>query len=354
MIARHFTHCMLKPEDIKPSNDRLKIVGTFNPGVIDTGEQTLLIVRVAEQPVETRAGYLPSPRIDPHEGYCVDWLEADQTDSLSDSRVYIDKRTGKIRLRFISHFRVFHSRDGKTIDNYEARIIYPEGGYEEYGIEDSRITEIGGTYYITYVGASGHSVATCLMSTTDFAAFKRHGVIFCPDNKDVVLFPERIVGDYIAFHRPMPMMTFTSPKIWLARSPDLLHWGGHEQLITGNSAYLRDRVGIGTPPIRTDKGWLTLYHGSAKAHGETGAGVYTAGALLLDIDNPKAIVAQSPEPIMTPIEDFERVGFVNNVVFPTAVVERDDAFHVYYGAADRCVGVTAFGRDELLDAMDGV
>jgi len=122
----------------------------------------------------------------------------------------------------------------------------------------------------------------------------------------------------------------------------------------GSHGTHRDRVGGGTPPIRTDRGWLTLYHGSDKAMGEAGAGTYSAGALLLKLDSPATVTARTPDPFFVPEHDFERVGFVNNVVFPTGVIERGDTVEVYYGAADTHVAVTAYARDDLMALLEPV
>ena len=96
---------------------------------------------------------------------------------------------------------------------------------EEFGLEDPRITQIGDRFYITYVAVSRHGPATALASTTDFKTIERHGIIFCTENKDVVLLPERIGGEYVAIHRPVGDMPFSRPEMWTARSPDLIHWG---------------------------------------------------------------------------------------------------------------------------------
>lgn len=351
MLERQFTHRVLSPDEVPPSDDRLRVVGAFNPGAAAVGDQVVLIVRVVEQVIASSPGLFPSPRFDSNHGLQIDWLNESDI-SLADPRVYENKHDGSLRLRFISHLRVYRSKDGKTIDpDADVIAIMPQGDYEIYGIEDPRITRIGDTYYITYVAVSHHGVCTCLMSTRDFRGFERHGVIFCPDNKDVVLFPEKIGGDYVAMHRPMPAMKFSLPQIWLAHSPDLIRWGGHELLLAAGADATSDRIGGGTPPIKTDRGWLTLYHGSDKKPGQKGVGAYTAGALLLDLHNPTRITARTPHPIMAPEADFEKHGFVPNIIFPTAVLDRDTLYYVYYGAADESTGVVGYDKEALLDTL---
>lgn len=352
MIPRQFTHCMLRPSDIPATTQDYKVVGVFNPGVVKIDGQVVLIVRVVEQPIETRENYLASPRLYPDKGMAIDWLDPAHIDT-RDPRIYLHRTTGLQRLRFISHLRVYRSRDGKTIDNREPQIIMPSGPYEEFGIEDPRITPIGDTFYITYVAVSHHGVSTCLLSTKDFESFIRHGIIFCPENKDVLLFPQKIAGRYVAMHRPVASIRFRPPEIWLARSPDLIHWGEHQQLLGGEETIDMDRIGGSTPPIRTSQGWLTLYHGSQRTE-NVAVGKYTAKAILLDLDGPAKILAQSNQPILWPTEPFETQGFVDNVIFPTAMIEQGDDFYVYYGAADENLGVVGFSKQDLMGTLESV
>ena len=117
-----------------------------------------------------------------------------------------------------------------------------------------------------------------------------------------------------------------------------------------------DRVGGGTPPILIDEGWLHLYHGSQRVHGDGRVGEYAVGALLLDRDNPARVLARSDQPIMRPTAEFERNGFVPDVVFPTAMIhsnshEQDNLLSVYYGAADTSIGVVDFSKQDVLNAL---
>ena len=353
MIERQFTQCMIRPSDLEPMTEHTQVVGTFNPGVAAYNGEVVLLVRVVEQPTQHREGFVASPGFGTGGEFGIDWFETETMD-LSDPRKYVSKDTGITRLRFFSYLRLYYSKDGRTIDR-EGPCVLPDTRYEEYGIEDPRITRIDDTYYITYVGVSRHGVATCLMSTRDFDTFERHGIIFVPENKDVLLFPERIGDQYLAMHRPVPSMRFRPPEMWLARSTDLIHWGGHEQFLGPEMHWGCSRIGGGTPPIRTSRGWLTIYHGSKVVEtelederGERPVGTYTAGTLLLDLDDPSRIIGSSPEPIMEPTEDFEIGGYVANVVFPTGIIERDDLLYVYYGAADQNTAVTAYKRDDIM------
>jgi predicted GH43/DUF377 family glycosyl hydrolase len=350
MIRRLSTTCLCRPGDLQPSRDDLEIVGTFNPGAIAFGDEVILLVRVAERPRERRAGYTALPRWQAGLGITVDWVADDDID-WPDARVVRRKRDGLVRLTFVSHLRVMRSRNGKSIDGEDANRFEPQNEFEEFGIEDPRITRIGDNYWITYVAVSRHGPATALASTTDFQTFTRHGIIFPIENKDVVLFPETIDGAYVALHRPVGRATFTQPEIWLARSTDMTHWGQHETLLGGDSGWSDGRVGSGTPPIRTSRGWLEIYHGCTRPTPGCEVGTYSAGALLLDLREPHRVVGKPSQPILIPEKDFECQGFVPNVVFPTGIVDRDETILVYYGAADTACAVAEFSKNDVFAAF---
>ena len=215
----------------------------------------------------------------------------------------------------------------------------------------SRITAIGNRFWITYVAVSRHGAATALASTTDFRTFERHGIIFCVENKDVVLFPEPIGGEYAALHRPNGATPFTRPEMWVARSPDLHSWGRHQPLSWGAEVWETGRVGAGPPPIHAPEGWLLIYHGNRRPERPGAVGVYSAGAILLDQEDPAHILKRTSQPFFTPTTDFERNGFVPDVIFPTGIVEAGDSLLIYYGAADACTAVVEFSRAELLGSL---
>jgi predicted GH43/DUF377 family glycosyl hydrolase len=265
---------------------------------------------------------------------------------------------GDLRLTSVSHFQQFrfgHTVFDATTEAGDHRLvgndILPAGAYEEYGIEDPRITKIDDTYWITYVAVSRFGAATALMSSTDLKTFHPHGIIFPSENKDVVLFPQRIGDDYVALHRPNPNSHFSPPQIWIARSPDLIHWGRHEPIVGGVASWEGDRVGSGTPPVLIDEGWLTLYHGSESSNVAGTVGRYAAGALLLDRDDPSRVIARSREPIMLPTTDYETKGFVPNVVFPTAMLDHGNDWQVFYGAADTSVAVARLSKQDVFNSL---
>ena len=322
----------------------------FNPGATAVGDEVLLLVRVAERPAEARAGFTALPRAGPGGGVVIDWVPDAELEFL-DPRLVRLRRTDTVRLTFLSHLRMFRSADGRAVES-ESRVRFlPETEYETYGVEDPRITRIDDLWYFTYVAVSAHGALTCLASTADFVRFTRHGVIFCPENKDVVLFPEKIGGQYVALHRPNPAQHFCPPQMWISRSADLLRWGPHAYFLGGSGGWDSGRIGAGAPPIRTDRGWLEIYHGNNKTPEDPGVGAYFGAAVLLDEDDPGRILARSPEPILLPQRDFEIEGFVPRVIFPTGIVQRGDTLQVYCGAADCGTGVVELSCREVLDAL---
>ncbi len=347
---RLFNKCLLRPSDFKPSQDDLEVIGAFNPGAIATAEGVVILVRVAEQTAERRQGQTGFPRWDTKAGRVVtDWQNNGELDTV-DVRVAKRKRDGLVRLTFTSHLRVVYSCDGRSIDSLKDSWFRPATEYEEFGIEDPRITRMGNTFYITYVAVSRHGAATALASTKDFKSFERNGIIFCPENKDVVLFPEKIAGQYYAFHRPNAATPFTKPEMWLASSPDLIHWGKHEPFLGGSETWDIGRVGAGTPPILTAKGWLEIYHGNSRRQEDAGIGTYSGGVLLLDSQDPRRILGAAGQ-IFVPETDYEREGFVPNVVFPTGIIEQGETVLVYYGAADTCAAVVEFSLREITELL---
>lgn len=351
IVGRRANRLLLRPEDVPPSRDDFEVVGAFNPGAVRDGNEVVLLVRVAERPRERRAGFTGLPRWDPAEGLTIDWVPDADLEPV-DPRVVRFKADGLIRLTFLSHLRVVRCGDGMAVREVTGVTFRPGAVSEEYGVEDPRITRLAGRFYITYVAVSRHGPATALASTVDFRAFERHGIIFCPENKDVVLFPEAIGGSFAALHRPVCGTPFTRPEMWAARSPDLTHWGGHVPLDLSGGGWQAGRVGAGAPPVRVEGGWLEIYHGNRQPARRGDVGVYCGGAALLDLDDPARVVRRTSGPFFVPEADFEVAGFVPDVVFPTGVVPDGERLLVYYGAADTCTAVVEFSRRELLDAMD--
>ncbi|HID08551.1 MAG TPA: glycosidase [Armatimonadetes bacterium] len=339
---------LITPEDIQPSTEGMEIIGTFNPGAIRFGDETLLLIRVAERPIQDDPNYIAVPMLDvsadtPH----IKVLRFHRNDpdlDASDPRC-ISYR-GKPYLTSISHLRVARSSDGIhfTVENQPA--LKPTEPWEAYGVEDPRITCIDGTYYITYTAVSEYGIATALASTHDFWQFEKHGLIFYPENRDVTIFPERIGGKYCCLHRPMPKY-IGKLNMWVAYANDLLHWGEFKLLMSPReNSWDSERVGGGTVPIKTECGWLAIYHGANPMQG------YCLGAVLLDIEHPERLLRRSVKPLLSPEAIYERIGFYERVVFSCGAVCDDMGnLWLYYGAADRVVSGARVKMSELLDAL---
>jgi len=341
---------LIRPADLSPSNDDFEVIGAFNPGAAPTADGVTLLVRVAERPRGPRPGSTGLPRWQAGRRITVDWVDNDELEII-DPRVVRGRNDGLVRLTFTSHLKVLHVRDGVNLVD-DSAVFVPETPLEEFGVEDPRITPLDGRFYITYVAVSRHGVATSLASTEDFRTFARHGVIFGPENKDVVLFPEKIAGHYVALHRPSGSAGFTRPEMWLAKSPDLIHWGQHQHLLGVGMNWDCGRIGAGPPPLRVPEGWLVIYHGNARSRRPGDPGVYSAGAMLLAHDDPGRILRKSVAPLLMPEADFEREGFVPNVVFPTGIVADGRTLLIYYGACDTSSAVVRMSLDEVLASLD--
>jgi beta-1,2-mannobiose phosphorylase / 1,2-beta-oligomannan phosphorylase len=351
MLKRLFEKCLLQPRDLTPSQPGFEVIGVFNPGAVRTAASGVaLMARVAEKPAGAADGEILLPRFEPGNGMCVDRVSVEDWEYV-DPRMVRNKTSGLVRLTFISHLRLFQSHDGRNFEPAHTAILRPEAHMEEFGIEDPRITPLGDQFAITYVAVSRHGAATALLLTRDFRSFDRKGIILYPENKDVVLFPEKIAGQYTTLHRPNAATPFTRPEIWIAQSPDRIHWGHHEILHGGTAEWDSGRIGAGAPPFRVPEGWLEIYHGNRKPQKPGEVGPYAAGLLLLQPDNPARIIGRAPDPIMAPEAPFEKNGFVADVVFPTAIVEEKETVLIYYGAADTCTAVVEFAKDDLRNAI---
>jgi len=249
-----------------------------------------------------------------------------------------------------SFFALARSRDGLHWRVEEEPVMQParEGPftrYEALGIEDPRATFLDGAWYILYTAYSSLGPRIAVARTDDFRRFERIAVISQPGNKDGVLFPEKIGGDYVRLDRPIGNEV---GSIWISYSKDLLNWGKSRVVITPRAGYWDSfRVGASVPPFRTEKGWLEIYHGTRM----TSAGpIYRAGAVLLDAEDPSREIARSAIALLSPREPYERVGDVPNVVFASgAIVEPDGEVKLYYGAADTCICVAMAYLDDILE-----
>ncbi len=216
--------------------------------------------------------------------------------------------------------------------------------WEEHGIEDPRLTMIDGKAYILYtvVGRHGHRIA--LACTDNFSDYQRMAIISEPGNKDGVLCPKKIGGLYARLDRPIGNGI---GSVWVSYSPDLINWGRSEFIFGPRPRYWDSyRIGASAPPILTDHGWLEIYHGVKM----TSAGpIYRIGSIMLDRDDPTKVIARCLPPLLSPRENYERIGDVGNVVFACgAIVEDNGEVKVYYGAADTSICVASAHIDEII------
>ena len=337
---------LITPADVKPSRADFKVDCAFNAAVIKYNNETLMLIRVAESVISGNPDIIKIPLMEEVDGnWVIKILDFDKknknydfTDSRTIKSVHDEK---EIYLTSLSHFRLARSKNGVDFKIDENPFMFPATKYEAFGIEDARITLIDGRYYINYTAVASLGVATALAVTDDFDSLERLGVIFGPDNKDMCLFPEKINGKYYTLHRPTPSHIGT-PDIWLAKSDNLIYWGDHEHFLGAkNGEWDSLKLGGGAPVIKTDKGWLEIYHGVDKTSR------YCLGALLMDINDPSKIIAKSKEALLEPEEDFEVNGFFGNVVFACGALIENEILKVYYGAADEVMALAEISMDDL-------
>ena len=232
---------------------------------------------------------------------------------------------------YINNFGLAISKDGVSFNRLEDPILINDVDQELRGPEDPRIVKMGDTFYMMYTGYGGRfpgDYRICLATSKNLVDWERRGIMLDESNKDASLFPEKINGRYVMFHR-------RPPNIWLTYSDDLRTWTDHKLVMEqlDDNEWEAEKIGIGGPPIKTDQGWFLIYHGVSKNK------VYSLGAALLDLDDPSKVIARQAEPILVPELDWEINGYVPNVVFSCGQALIDDEIYVYYGGADTVIGV---------------
>lgn len=256
-------------------------------------------------------------------------------------------------LDWLSRIGYAVSVDGVHWNRLRRPVLEPLDVSDARGIEDPRVTEIEGRFYMCYTAFSrevpsdvkvthmGGGVTPMIAVSDNLISWERLGsIVRGEDNKDHVLFPRRINGRYVALHR-------RPPQVWLAESDDLIHWQEeHMRPIFGprpDNGWDEKRVGGNGVPIETEHGWLMLYHAYNDDH------VYRLGVCLLDLDDPANVIRRAKDFIFEPQELWELRGDVPNVVFSCANPVVDGTVYVYYGGADHVIGLATCKLDELLD-----
>ncbi len=288
-----------------------------------------------------------------------------------DGNIHVLYRATGDYVRYVSRLgHAIFDEELRLVERLEEPCFGPDLKLWEMSIEDPRLTELEGAVYLTYVvtptpsppGAVRRRLGipkpmqaaprTALARVKDFESFERLGIItpYAADERDVVLFPEKIQGRYAALHRPSnwvgPGYPVERPSIWFAFLDGLPgRMYDHKVIMEPEQPWEGKKIGAGPPPIRTGAGWLLIYHGVDENS------VYRAGAALLDLEEPWRVIARTPQPILEPEEEYEREGDVPNVVFPEGAVVVGDELIVFYGAADKVCCVASVRLDKLIDYL---
>lgn len=257
-----------------------------------------------------------------------------------------DHKDGKARIH------VGHSKDALHWDIEDKEIQWKDENGNDYQPNysyDPRLVKIEDTYYIIWC-TDFCGAALGLGCTKDFKTFTRLENPFIPFNRNGVLFPKKIHGNFALLSRPSDSGHTPFGDIFLSESPDLTYWGKHRKVMSKDAAgwWQSVKIGAGAVPIETTEGWLLFYHGVS---GTCNGFVYSMGAAILDREDPSKVLYRCSDYILTPEEDYETRGFVPNVCFPCATLFDDETgrIAIYYGAADTNLAVAYTKVDELVD-----
>ena len=225
---------------------------------------------------------------------------------------------------------------------------------------DPRITYLDGRYYVCFAADTKHGVCGGICVTDDFEHYEILSMS-TPDNRNMVLFPEKIGGKYVRLERPMPVYSREKREqfdIWMSDSPDLRYWGNSRVVLgTEDVPYCDSKIGPGAPPLKTEKGWLTIFHAvdiddSRGKNGweETWKKRYVIGIMLLDLNDPSKIIGMSKKPLMTPEDEARRTGgFRDNALFPCGMIgDGNGNVRIYYSVGDAVVCMATAREEDLI------
>lgn len=297
-----------------------------------------------------------------------------------DGKFYLYERAAGSLRPFRTCIGMLESKDGINFTQVGTEPIFtsemidlPEGS-----VQDARVVKIEDKYYMTYAmqpyGFDCHPLGLGVpeYDTSKYPNWKKaeypmitqSGIAVSDDkvnfkhlcytseknidDRDHTLFPEKINGKFALLRRPMEYVgeeyATEQPGIWLSYSDDLEEWSKPTLLATAEQEWEGGKIGAAASPIKTDKGWLLLYHGVDDTI------TYRVGAILLDLDDPMKIIARTTNFIMEPEEYYEKFGLViPNVVFPTSIVEKEGLAYIYYGCCDSCIGLATVPMNDLVD-----
>ena len=351
-------------EDIK---DETEIIGTFNPGMTTLlNGNILLMIRVAEAIKNYELDdYILTPRFEATKNKFIVDKYPIETIKIKDPRLFElqqENRTTTLRLTSISWFLPIeiNPENLSIVKIHYDKKILPSRTIEEMGIEDPRITLIDNIYYMTVVCVSSNKICTSLYASLDGVKYDFKGLIFEHQNKDVVLFPEKINKKYYALTRPegsnlsigypRESQFFSGPFINIASSPDLYHWKPHECIFKPleKNTLFNTRIGPGSPPIRYESNkksyFLELFHG-VEQDNQNNVGKYRTFSMLIDRKNPENIIKVSKKPILEHNaklkEDIKsKLLFKKDIVFTTGIVENDQNYIIASGELDTATRLT--------------
>ena len=318
-----------------------------------------------------------------------------------DGRFYLYERAAGQLRPFHCYIGLLESDDGVRFTHVTDQPVFtPAMAGSEYGsVQDPRVVKIDGVYTMTYAfrpfawsshptgvgvpdshesefpgvaraapnaavggsanvsGALPDNMTRSGIAVSEDRVHWRHHVWATPpdmDDRDVILFPEKIGGRFALLRRPLqfvgPEYGTEHPGIWLCYSDDLRTWSEPRLLIKPEFAWEDNRIGGSTPPLRTDAGWLVLYHGVETQDRGLRRVCYRLGALLLDLDDPTRVLARTSRPIMEPETYYERFGlYIPNVIFPTANVVKDGLLYLYYGVCDTAIALATVPLNDLVE-----
>lgn len=277
---------------------------------------------------------------------------------------------------------LFESKDGKDFTPVGDQPIFTSDmlGYPEGSVQDARVVKIEDTFYMNYAFQpygfdcfpNGEGVPFYDTSKyedwdkCEYPMITRSGLATSADgihwnhlcftspedidDRDHVLFPEKINGQFCLLRRPMDFVGekygTTMPGMWITFSDDLHDWSEPKLLATAQETWEGGKIGAACNPIKTSRGWLVLYHGVDENI------IYRVGGMILDLNDPSKVIARSTNHIMEPTEYYEKCGLViPNVVFPTSIVEKDGMGYIYYGCCDTSIGLATVKIDDLVDHL---
>jgi beta-1,2-mannobiose phosphorylase / 1,2-beta-oligomannan phosphorylase len=302
-----------------------------------------------------------------------------------DGKFYMYERTAGQLRPFHCYIGMLESSDGVHFKHVKDTPVFtPEMAGSKYGsVQDPRVAKIDGLYYMTYAyrpyawSSNPTGLGVPVSTEAPYPGFSgkpeenmtRSGIAVSKDrinwehkywatpldldDRDVILFPEKIGGKYWILRRPLQ---YVGPKygteragVWVSSSTDMQNWSDATLIAKPTFSWETGRIGGSTPPIKTKHGWLVLYHGVEEEHPPTRRVIYRVGAMMLDLNDPTKVLRRTPKFIMEPETYYEKFGlYIPNVVFPTANVVKDGQIYLYYGVCDTAIALATAPLDELI------